>query len=253
MDLGLGGRGFLLTGASRGLGFATAQALVDDGAHVLLSARSDEGVAAAVRELGGAPSTFGHAADLADSGSSPTQAGDHQRSPGPVAADGPTKTGRTRWTLRRPDAARAPEQAQGPQQHAVHGGAPVVFSGFEDAAACRASNADQRAIDARERPPGLPEQTVDRQAKALADELGPRGIRVVGLLPGSILTDRNPHLQGGAGEATARRARSEAGIPLRRLGRPEEFGRVAAFALSRAASYVTGTMIAVDGGRLRSM
>ncbi|PZA20306.1 oxidoreductase, partial [Modestobacter versicolor] len=40
MDLGLGGRGFLLTGASRGLGFATARALVDDGARVLVSSRS---------------------------------------------------------------------------------------------------------------------------------------------------------------------------------------------------------------------
>ena len=43
MDLGLGGRGYLLTGASRGLGFATARALVDDGARVLVSARGDQG------------------------------------------------------------------------------------------------------------------------------------------------------------------------------------------------------------------
>ena len=66
MDLGLGGRGYLLTGASRGLGFATARALVDDGARVLISSRSADAVAAAVAELGGAPSAFGLAADLAD-------------------------------------------------------------------------------------------------------------------------------------------------------------------------------------------
>ena len=53
--------------------------------------------------------------------------------------------------------------------------------------------------------------------------------------------------------ALAARARTEAGIPLRRVGRPEEFGRVAAFLLSPAASYVTGTMIAVDGGVTRSL
>ena len=68
MDLGLGGRGFLLTGASRGLGFATARALVDDGARVVVSSRSADAVSAAVGELGGAPSAHGVAADLADPG-----------------------------------------------------------------------------------------------------------------------------------------------------------------------------------------
>src|SRR4051794_6097201 len=66
MDLGLGGRGYLLTGASRGLGFATARSLVDDGARVLLSSRGAESVAQAVTELGGEPSAFGTTADLAD-------------------------------------------------------------------------------------------------------------------------------------------------------------------------------------------
>jgi 3-oxoacyl-[acyl-carrier protein] reductase len=48
-------------------------------------------------------------------------------------------------------------------------------------------------------------------------------------------------------------ARADAAIPLRRSGRPAEFGRVAAFVLSPAASYLTGSMIAVDGGALRSL
>ena len=45
--------------------------------------------------------------------------------------------------------------------------------------------------------------------------------------------------------------RSEQTIPLRRYGTPEEFGRVAAFILSPAASYLTGIMVPVDGGALR--
>lgn len=66
MDLGLGGRGYLLTGASRGLGFATARALVADGARVLASARSADAVSSAGSKLGS--SAFGIAADLADAG-----------------------------------------------------------------------------------------------------------------------------------------------------------------------------------------
>jgi 3-oxoacyl-[acyl-carrier protein] reductase len=90
-------------------------------------------------------------------------------------------------------------------------------------------------------------------AKALADELGPRGIRVFGLLPGTIATDRITEIEAASGDATAMRASTEASIPLRRVGRPAEFGAVAAFALSPAASYVTGTMLTVDGGATRAL
>lgn len=83
-------------------------------------------------------------------------------------------------------------------------------------------------------------------AKTLADELGPRGIRVNGLLPGLIATDRMREL-GSVLSSTVD------GIPLRRIGEPAEFGRAAAFVLSPAASYLTGTMLPVDGGALRGI
>lgn len=85
-------------------------------------------------------------------------------------------------------------------------------------------------------------------AKSLADELGPRGIRVVGVLPARIDTDRVRELDALSGDAEAARAAGEAQIPLRRYGTPEEFGRTAAFLLSPAASYLTGIMVPVDGG-----
>ncbi|MDP9183208.1 MAG: SDR family oxidoreductase, partial [Actinomycetota bacterium] len=87
-------------------------------------------------------------------------------------------------------------------------------------------------------------------AKTLADELGPRGVRVNGLLPGRVDTDRVRALDG---PDPAVRAGHEAGIPLRRYGDPTEFGRVAAFLLSPAASYVTGAMVPVDGGISRGL
>jgi 3-oxoacyl-[acyl-carrier protein] reductase len=90
-------------------------------------------------------------------------------------------------------------------------------------------------------------------AKNLADEQGPRGVRVNGLLPGRVGTDRVAELDASTGDAEAARARSEGVIPLRRYGEPEEFGRVAAFLLSPAASYLSGVMLPVDGGMLRSL
>jgi 3-oxoacyl-[acyl-carrier protein] reductase len=85
-------------------------------------------------------------------------------------------------------------------------------------------------------------------AKSLANELGPRGVRVNGLLPGRIATDRMTYLDEQVTEE--QRAATLASIPLGRYGDPAEFGRVAAFVLSPAASYLTGVMLPVDGGML---
>ena len=79
-------------------------------------------------------------------------------------------------------------------------------------------------------------------AKALSDELGPRGIRVNGLMPAWVSTWRAVELRAAGHDKPLN--------SLRRRGTAEEFGRVATFLLSPAASYVTGAMIAVDGGAL---
>jgi 3-oxoacyl-[acyl-carrier protein] reductase len=89
--------------------------------------------------------------------------------------------------------------------------------------------------------------------KQLADELGPQGTRIIGLLPGRIETERVQYLDSRKEDPAAARASAEAAIPLRRSGRPEEFGRVAAFVLSPAASYLTGSVISVDGGAQRGL
>jgi 3-oxoacyl-[acyl-carrier protein] reductase len=85
----------------------------------------------------------------------------------------------------------------------------------------------------------------------LADEVGPLDVRVNGLLPGRFDTERIRELDEATGDADANRTRLSAGIPLRRYGAAEEFAQVATFLLSPASSYVTGTLVAVDGGSTR--
>ncbi len=89
--------------------------------------------------------------------------------------------------------------------------------------------------------------------KTLAGELGPAGIRVNGVLPVRIATDRVRELDALRGDPDEVRARLSERIPLRRYGEPEEFGRAAAFLLSPAASYITGAMVPVDGGAISSI
>jgi 3-oxoacyl-[acyl-carrier protein] reductase len=253
MDLGLGGRGFLLTGASRGLGFATARALVDDGARVLLSARSADAVDAAAASLGGAPAATGLAADLSDARAAEELIGAAVDRLGRVdgallSVGGPTPGG----------VLDVPEEAWRAGVDSVLLGPLRVVRALvphlSDGAAIGLvlSTSVRQPIGSLAISNGL-RPGLAMTAKALADELGPRGIRVFGLLPGTIATDRVTEVEAASGDAAAMRARTEAGIPLRRVGRPEEFGRVAAFALSPAASYLTGTMLTVDGGMTRAL
>jgi 3-oxoacyl-[acyl-carrier protein] reductase len=94
--------------------------------------------------------------------------------------------------------------------------------------------------------------------RTLARELGPKGIRVNGILPGYIGTDRLSELlvdsarRKGTSEA-AERAALERDIPLGRVGAPEELARAIVFLGSEASSYVTGALLPVDGGTLRSV
>ena len=100
--------------------------------------------------------------------------------------------------------------------------------------------------------------SVSALAKSLANELATDGIRVNQLVPGRILTDRIQQLDAANANRTGLsideiRKRSEAAIPMGRLGEPEEYAKAAVFLFSNAASYITGATLQVDGGAIRSV
>jgi 3-oxoacyl-[acyl-carrier protein] reductase len=252
MDLGLSGRCYVVTGASRGLGRATADALVADGARVVLNGRSPDSLAAAVAALG-AERVEGVAGPLGD----------------PDVADRLVAAALTRFG--RLDGALV--SVGGPPAAAVLDTTDEQWrAAFEDvflgavrlartvAAAVAEGGAVGLVLSTSVKAPlgGLAISNGLRPglamvAKTLADEVGPRGVRVFGLLPGRIGTDRVAELDALSGDAAAARERNAATIPLRRYGEPAEFGRVAAFLLSPAASYVTGCVVPVDGGSTRAL
>jgi 3-oxoacyl-[acyl-carrier protein] reductase len=93
--------------------------------------------------------------------------------------------------------------------------------------------------------------------KSLANELGDKGIRINNIVPGRIDTDRVRFLDSVSASKTSKSVENiisshHQDIPIGRYGTIEEFGAVAAFLLSDKASYITGSNVVVDGGKIKS-
>ncbi|MCK0113763.1 SDR family oxidoreductase [Ornithinimicrobium sp. F0845] len=255
MDCGLAGRGYVVTGGSRGLGRATAECLVRDGADVLVVGRDpDQGARTAGELTGlGAGTAYFLAADLADPDAAESirvrAREELDTVDGAVLSVGGPPAGRFRE--------RTDQEWRAAFEQVHLGPLRVARALLEDA---DRPIAVTFVLSTSVRSP-LPEFAISNglrpglamAAKTMADEYGPDGHRVNCLLPGRFDTDRVRALDEATGDPAGRRAAHAAIVPLGRLGQPEEFGAVAAFVTSPIASYMTGSVVTVDGGQTRTI
>jgi 3-oxoacyl-[acyl-carrier protein] reductase len=251
MDLGLADRVYLVTGGARGLGRSTAEVLVAEGARVVLSGRTEQSLAEAVDALGDRASYV--VGDNADPGL-----------PARLIAAAGRRWGRLDGALISVGGPPPGTVATTTDEQWTTAFAAVFLGAVRVARQVAAELGDGGAIafvlSTSVKGP-LTEMAISNGlrpglamvAKQLADELGPRGVRVNGLLPGRVGTERVAELDALQPDPVAAKASAAERIPLRRDGEPSEFGRAAAFLLSPAASFVSGAMLPVDGGVMRAL
>lgn len=249
MDLGIEGRTALVMGASRGIGRGIAAALAREGARVAMASRSLERIEEAAAEIDGEAVAF--EADTDDLKRLEALPAEVERALGPIDIL-VTNTGgpplgatldhpREEWELAYRSLVLAPRVL-----------AEAVLPGMRERGWGRIVNVGSSSV--REPIPHLALSNAHRMAaigffKTLAGEVAADGVTVNTVATGRFATDR---LAANWGSWQDMHRGAVEGVPAGRLGDPEEFGDLVAFLSSERAAYLTGTVIPLDGGLLRS-
>ncbi len=249
MDLGIDGRIALVMGASAGIGRAIAAALTREGARVAMVSRDPARIEAAAAELEGA---VGLAADAADSerlARLPIEVTEAMGRPADILVlntggppmGGALDHGIDEWQEAYRSLVLAPRILSG-----------GVLPAMEAQSWGRIVNVGSTTTI--EPNPALNLSNTHRMAavgflKTLAREVAADGITVNTVATGRFATERLAQLMGSL-EEIEERSRDE--VPAARLGSPDEYGDLVAFLCSERAAYITGAVIPIDGGLLRS-
>ncbi len=261
MQKDLAGRHALVCGASSGIGRAAALALAERGATLTVLARRNSELQALRPILmnAGARETHALAADLDDRPALRAAVAEHLEKAGPIHILLNNTGGPPHGPLL---AAKEEDFLKPYGRHllASHLLAQLLVPGMKEAGYGRIVNVLSSSV--REPIPGLGVSNTIRAAmaswaKTLSRELPP-GVTINSILPGYIDTERLSELalsmakSKGIGPSDVRKGWVDI-TPEGRLGRPEELGKVIAFLCSPDASFIRGTVIPVDGGRLWSI
>lgn len=260
MDLGLSGRTALVTAASKGLGLATAVELAREGAQVMINSHDPRNLEAALAAIhsqaGDGALVAKHAADLTDEGAVGGLVEATVDRFGGLDILVTNNGGPPAGTLESTDLQAWRAGLETTLMSAVHlVRAALPHLKLSDAA----SVLTVTSVSVKQPVTGLFLSNVIRPAvvgltKAIAQELArDHGIRANSILPGWTATERVGYIleqraQSDGTTPEAEAAKITAHIPLGRMAEPAEFGRVAAFLVSPAASYLNGAMIQLDGG-----
>ncbi len=262
MDLGISGRVAIVTGGSRGIGRAVAERLCREGANVALCARNPDSLAdaqGALEAIGGGR-VLTVEADLTESAAAER-----------VVEATATAWGRIDILVNNAGAARGIPFDDLTQELWMENLQLKLFGYLRMARLVLPHlrrNGWGRIVNVAglaglqpsplSMPVGLNNAGILNVMKALADAEARNDILVTTVCPGPILTERQTRLLQDAARTkgiTVAAAQGEAtvAIPLKRMGRPEEVADVVAFLASERASYITGSLVIVDGGLYRAM